>query len=273
MNRVSTKAIEGKTPFEAAFGVKRTEGGDKLGGRVVEGRWIGVDAQSKGARIYWPDSSVSRNEGEEDIPQVIVSQTDTLQTVPTPVPPSVPPADETAERLEGRAEGSLRRSARILERGLRPPTDLDRNHGEGDADLAEQFDGLGEAKRRADWPLWEQAIREELEMLKKTGTWELTERPPNVNVVGSKWVFRAKKDAAGNVVRYKARLVAQGFSQVPGVDYFDTFAPVARLAAIRSVLALAANLAGAHLYASAPWLCRTRLTAPSLSAEEDSLWA
>jgi hypothetical protein len=49
-----------------------------------------------------------------------------------------------------------------------------------------------------------------------------------------------KKDAAGNVVRYKARLVAQGFSQVPGVDYFDTFAPVARLASIRTVLAFAA---------------------------------
>ena len=65
--------------------------------------------------------------------------------------------------------------------------------------------------------------------------------PVGVNVVGSKWVFRAKKDAAGNVVRYKARLVAQGFSQVPGVDYFDTFAPVARLASIRTVLAFAAS--------------------------------
>ena len=58
--------------------------------------------------------------------------------------------------------------------------------------------------------------------------------------MGSKWVFRAKKNAAGNMVRYKAQLVAQGFSQVPGVDYFDTFAPVAQLASIRTVLAFAA---------------------------------
>jgi hypothetical protein len=99
---------------------------------------------------------------------------------------------------------------------------------------------LAEAKSRPDWPLWEKAIMEELEVLEKAGTWEVVDAPPDVNIIGSKWVFRAKKDAAGNVVRYKARLVAQGFSQVPGVDYFDTFAPVARLASIRAVLAMAA---------------------------------
>lgn len=116
---------------------------------------------------------------------------------------------------------------------------------------------LAEAKRRADWPLWENAIKEELAMLEKAGTWELIEAPQNANVIGSKWVFRAKKDAAGNVIRYKARLVAQGFSQVPGVDYFDTFAPVARLASIRSVLAIAADLdmelPRAHLHAATAW--------------------
>ena len=73
--------------------------------------------------------------------------------------------------------------------------------------------------------------------MRAAGTWEVIDKPDGVNVVGSKWVFRAKKDAAGNVIHYKARLVAQGFSQVPGVDYFDTFAPVACLASIRTVLA------------------------------------
>ena len=99
---------------------------------------------------------------------------------------------------------------------------------------------LSEAKKRSDWPLWEKAIEEELASLKAAGTWEVIDVPKGVNVVGSKWVFRAKKDTAGNVICYKARLVAQGFSQVPGVDYFDTFAPVARLASIRTVLAFAA---------------------------------
>lgn len=102
-------------------------------------------------------------------------------------------------------------------------------------------ESLAEAKRRQDWPDWERAIQEELLTLKTAGTWVLVDAPKNVNIVGSKWVFRAKKDADGRIARYKARLVAQGFSQVEGVDYFDTYAPVAKLASTRTVLALAAR--------------------------------
>ena len=104
------------------------------------------------------------------------------------------------------------------------------------------YTSLAEAKRRPDWLQWEQGIREELATLDKASTWELVDPPAGVNIVGSKWVFRTKKDAAGNVVHHKARLVAQGFLQVPGVDYFDTYAPVAKFASIRTVLALAARL-------------------------------
>ena len=76
--------------------------------------------------------------------------------------------------------------------------------------------------------------------MKDARTWELVDAPEGVNIVASKWVFHAKKDATGNVVCYKARLVAQVFSQVPGVDYFDTFAPVTHLASIQAILAIAA---------------------------------
>jgi len=79
-------------------------------------------------------------------------------------------------------------------------------------------------------------------MLEDAGTWELVDLPAGANLVGSKWVFWVKKDAAGQVIRFKACLVAQGFSQVPGVDYFNTFAPVAKLASIRTVLTMAAKL-------------------------------
>ena len=97
---------------------------------------------------------------------------------------------------------------------------------------------LAEAKCQLEWSPWEDAIKEELATLKVTGTWELVDAPGGANVVGSKWVFRIKKNAGGNAVHFKARLVAQGFSQVPGIDYFDTFAPVAQLASIRAVLHL-----------------------------------
>ena len=62
--------------------------------------------------------------------------------------------------------------------------------------------------------------------MKAAETWELTEKLEGANVVGSKRVFRAKKDAVEKIVRYKAGLVAQGFSQILGVDYFDMFALV-----------------------------------------------
>jgi hypothetical protein len=101
---------------------------------------------------------------------------------------------------------------------------------------------LAEAQRRPDWPQWEAGIQEELATLQAARTWELIDLPAGANLIGSKWVFRAKKDAAGHIVCHKARLVAQGFSQVPGVDFFDTYAPVATLASIRTVLALSAHL-------------------------------
>ena len=101
---------------------------------------------------------------------------------------------------------------------------------------------LAEAKWCPNWPLWEQAIREELNTLRTASTWRLKQAPPGVNVIGFKWVFKAKKDTSGKVVCYKARLVAQGFSQVEGVDYFDTCAPVARLPSLRAIIAMANRL-------------------------------
>jgi hypothetical protein len=68
-----------------------------------------------------------------------------------------------------------------------------------------------------------------LPMLYCYGTWEISDLPEGANLVGSKWVFHIKKDTTSCVVRYKAQLVVQGFSQVKGVDYFDTYTPVAKL--------------------------------------------
>lgn len=100
---------------------------------------------------------------------------------------------------------------------------------------------LEEAQKSPAWSKWEIAIQEELNTLKKQGTWKLIEKPDNRKPVGSKWVFDIKRDRQGNIERYKARLVAKGYSQVPGMDYFNTYSPVVRLESLRTLLAIAAS--------------------------------
>ena len=86
---------------------------------------------------------------------------------------------------------------------------------------------------------WKSALESEYTSLLKNETWSLVPRPEDTNVVGNRWIFKVKRKADGNIDRFKARLVAQGFTQTHGVDYGEVFSPVARLAAIRSLLALA----------------------------------
>jgi hypothetical protein len=82
------------------------------------------------------------------------------------------------------------------------------------------------------------AMQEELNNFTRNEVWHLVPRP-NQNVVGTKWVFRNKQDEHGVVTRNKARLVAKGYSQVEGLDFGETYAPVARLESIRILLAYA----------------------------------
>jgi hypothetical protein len=84
---------------------------------------------------------------------------------------------------------------------------------------------------------WVNAMHEELENFEGNQVWELVEPPPNCKPIATKWVWKNKEGENGEVVRYKLRLVAQGYSQKEGIDYEETFAPVARLEAIRILLA------------------------------------
>jgi hypothetical protein len=80
-------------------------------------------------------------------------------------------------------------------------------------------------------------MHEELENFERNQVWTLFDPPRDVNVIGIKWVFKNKQGEDGEVVRNKAHLVAQGYSQVEGLDFGETFAPVAHLEAIRILLA------------------------------------
>jgi hypothetical protein len=89
-------------------------------------------------------------------------------------------------------------------------------------------------------PDWVLAMQEELNNFKRNKVWTLVPRPKQ-NIVGTKWVFRNKQDEHGVVTRNKAQLVAQGYAQVAGLDFEETFAPVARLESIRILLAYVAH--------------------------------
>ena len=85
---------------------------------------------------------------------------------------------------------------------------------------------------------WREAMEVEMESIKRNNVWELVELPKGRSSVGSKWVFKKKVNDEGVVERYKARIVAQGFSQKFGLDYDETFCPVLRFESVRTVIAL-----------------------------------
>ncbi|GFP84907.1 retrovirus-related pol polyprotein from transposon tnt 1-94 [Phtheirospermum japonicum] len=90
-------------------------------------------------------------------------------------------------------------------------------------------------------PKWKAAMSEEYAALLKNQTWSLSELPTGKSLIGCKWVFKLKTHADGFVARYKTRLVAKGYSQVPGFDISETFSPVVKATTIRVVLSIAVN--------------------------------
>src|SRR5947207_4771227 len=109
---------------------------------------------------------------------------------------------------------------------------------------------------RKDAAQWRKAIEEEIQSIIDNQTWDLSDLPANRQVIGTKWVLKKKRDGNDNVVRYKARVVTKGYSQIAGLDFTETFAPVVRIESVRTLFAIAAfyNLYILHANAKTAFL-------------------
>ncbi|KAG8492662.1 hypothetical protein CXB51_010306 [Gossypium anomalum] len=241
-NRLPTKALAHKTPFEAWFGFKPSLAHmkvfgclcysqvpavkrDKLSKRAVPGILTGYSMVKKGYRILDPLTNkiqVSRDvvfdekacwNWERNEPEATPEELVTDQFEADHNYPEMDVDDEPV-------------------RGTRTLVDVyERAHV-----AQEEPCCFEEAEAHQGW---KQAMDDEIAMIDKNKTWELVPRPTNRKVIGVKWVYRAKQNTDGSLNKLKARLVVKGFSQKYGLDYMETFAPVARLDTIRLLIALA----------------------------------
>ena len=271
-NRTPTRTLKDKTPLEMATGSRpdlrdihawgtkgyvRVEGRGKLEPQADPAFFVGYDHQSKGYRMYWPNKrsiSTERNvqwadrgpaqlEGEK---HTSVNQAEPRDPINPITQNPAPPISQDAVLPTGLQTRRAANAAVAFDSAA--PWDL----GTSVLDCCAAYWALSgeiireprnpkDAKTLPQWPQWLSAMEEEMRRIDELGTWELVLMPSESNVVGCKWVYKVKRDQKGDVSRYKARLVAQGFTQVPGVDYVDTFAPVAKFSTLRVLLALAAS--------------------------------
>ena len=263
-NRSPTKAVEGKTPFEALNGKKpnvkhlRAFGCvsyplimkderkklDPVAKRCV---LVGYGTEVKGYRLYDPDRAekvrysrdVKFNEMEFGLEKE-PSQVKPTHYVELEVSsPTEDLQNETEisreEDVAGRSveEPVIRRSSRIRQR---PDYYVESvSYAKDSLDEPTTFEeALNSQQKRK----WEDAMAAEMHSLMDNEVWELVELPKDRKPVGSKWVFKVKTNEYGEVERYKARLVAQGFTQVKGADYDETFCPVVRMESLRMLVAM-----------------------------------
>lgn len=162
------------------------------------------------------------------------------ESVVIPIPTDIQPEEEQPEESQtvtpNPSECGLRRSSRSKQKPERYSHNMTLCSSEQQDPTT-----VDEARSSPENLKWIEAMSTEMDSLRSNNVWELVEPPPNRKIIGSKWVFKRKIDAQGTVQRYKARLVAQGCTQKFGVDYEETFSPVARFESVRTVIALGAQ--------------------------------
>ncbi|KAJ9538531.1 hypothetical protein OSB04_031264 [Centaurea solstitialis] len=263
LNKVPTKSVE-KTPYELWTGkkpklsflkiwgcevyVKRTTS-EKLKPKSDKCFFVGYPKNTLGYYFYNPSENkvfVARN--GEFLEEKFLNQENTrndidLQIVEEETPePIVEPATQQdnvetqPETVEEVQTQDLRRSTRIRQE---PDRYLGFLVSQDSGDLNEPT-SYGEAVSGNESEQWQEAMKAEMQSMYDNQVWELTDLPQHCRAVGRKWVFKKKTDMDGNVHTFKARLVAKGFTQTHGIDYDETFSPVAMLKSIRILMAISA---------------------------------
>ena len=180
--------------------------------------------------LFPKESPTSMSESPPSITDVPSHASDELPAsiigVPTDIAPTVDPTSPSDSH-------TLRRSHRVTTL----PSHLCDFHCFSALASLQEPQNFHEASSN---PLWQQAMKEELDALHKTGTLDLVILPSGKSAIGCKWIYKIKTRSDGIVDRYKARLVAMGFTQEYGIDYEETFAPVARLSSVRTLIAVSA---------------------------------
>ncbi|KAJ4754257.1 polyprotein [Rhynchospora pubera] len=274
LNLSPTKAVMNKTPFEAWFERKPAIGHLKVFGCIAytlvnsQSRkkldeksekciFIGYCTQSKGYRLYNPNSKkfiVSRNVlFDENACWNWKEKTSECEV-------EFPTEDEEGEvqeemqmqqQMSSNSDNTSTSTARLSDNVLVDPEDEGRKF----RSIHELYEATQilyvadpttyeEASEKKEWC---QAMQEELAAIERNNTWKLVQLPQGKNVIGVKWVFKTKYGADGTINKYKARLVVKGYAQKYGLDFEETFSPVARFETVRMILSLAAQMKK-HVY-------------------------
>ena len=261
-NRSPTKVIAGMTPHEAwakekpQVGHLRVFGCDayahipkderqKLDPKMRKCIFLGYGQQTKGYRLYDPDRGkifysrdVKFNESEKE--KENEANNDPVYHVDLDFShngENMTDSDKcTTEQpsIECETEVVPRRSER-----LRHPPDFYGTRVNVTSQNPKEPKSIEEAVSGPEKSKWEKAMEVEMQSLEENSVWDLVELPEGKRAIGNKWVYKVKTGADGLIERYKARLVAQGFSQKYGDDYDETFCPVVRLESLRVLIALA----------------------------------
>ena len=253
-NRSPTKALKGKTPYEAWTGSKADvthlksfrctayahipqADRKKLDPKARKCVCLGYATDKKGYRlldverqrvIFSRDVKFHEDEFgilQKEVPKGIDNKLVILE---------LSNGDDAIEEV---ADDPPPQEVRRSSRDRRPPARL----GEWvtvASDGSTEPTTVSEALNGPEGTQWHDAMQQEIDSLCKHDVWELTDLPDRKQAIGSKWVFRTKCHADGSIERRKARLVAQGYSQKYGVDYDETFSPVMRFESLRTVIAL-----------------------------------